>query len=249
MTDNNIPKIRYIGNSPVLIDKFKAYFEHQIEIDHYYNASKDEPFDYFLVIDPIEQDIKRIRMQELWKRTLTSTPSVKMLVIDWWQCTCNGFVSPMDIPARLPDLLARAVPIDDIKHCKHCHKQMKEAINPLFEPHGDKSPLINVIQPIVGLIDSLKSNNPSLVYERRDSIRKEFQRYEKALEDNERIINETPFKDELLAIRLDITIWTPQINSKEVNVFKAMKEDIGRHTRKLDDIQNNIGFKDKKIII
>ena len=243
MTHNNSPKIRYVGNSPLLIDKFIAYFKHQMDIVHYHEApNKDEPFDYFLIIDPIEQEIKRIRMQELWKRTLTSTPSVKMLVIDWWPCSCNGFVSPMDIPPHLPKLLSKAVAISDIKHCTQCHQQMKEAIHPLFEPHGDVSPLIKVIQFIEGIIEHLKNNNTSLVNERRVAINKEFQRYQKTLSGNQTIIEQTPFKYELFTIDSDITKWTQLLGTSDRKIFREMEEGIKNHISKLSDIRKEIGF-------
>lgn len=248
MTHIAIPKICYIGNSPLLIRKFKEHFNHQIEIAHYHDMPIDALFDYFVVIDPIEQDIKRIRMQELWKRQFKATnPSVKMLVIDWWPCCCNGFMSPMDIPENLHDFLANAVSIQDSEHCKHCHRKMKKEIDPLFEPHGDISPLIKSIQPIDGISEYIKKKNQKFVNERRLFAEEEFNNYEHILRKNETIIDQTPFKNELMAVSAQLQIWKSQLQSNEAKVFENMKKEVNAHIEKLRNIKKTIGFMDKSI--
>ena len=109
------PNIRFVGNSPVLTQKIGDYFKSfGLDMTHF-NESPNAECDYLIVIDPTEQALKRMRMQELWKNELLEKHlNAKMLVIDWWTCHCNGFVSPMDIPSNLDNFLARAPSVKDV---------------------------------------------------------------------------------------------------------------------------------------
>ena len=239
--------IRYIGNSPVLIQKIKEYLKHSgYDMTHYHDAPADGACDYFFIIDPIEQETKRLRLQELWKRELQKqASSVKMLVFDWWACDCNGFISPMDIPSSMPKLLEMARPLYDIEECQHCHQIMENGMNHLFKPHGDVSPLIKARYNISSMIGNIEKRNFSNIQQIFNDVQKIFTYYEGVLSESEFITIQTPYKDDFQKLRQHLAAWRHGlVISKDTTNMENIWKDMGNCIKEINLIKANIGFKD-----
>jgi hypothetical protein len=188
--------IRFVGNSPVLVGKVHDYlYLNGLKMTHY-NKATNRQCDYFIVIDPIEEAIKRMRVQEVWKEVLKEKHSeAKMIVLDWWVCHCNGFISPMDIPTQIDDFLAIGQPLNEIAICSTCHAKSKEGFQRLFNSHGALSvePLIEIQNALAGLVNDLMQSDNDYALRNAMDLQKKVEAYQIEFERVITISLETPF--------------------------------------------------------
>jgi hypothetical protein len=185
-----------VGNNPVLVRKVHDYLHHNgLKMTHY-NKASNRQCDYFIVIDPIEESIKRMRVQEVWKEELKEKHSeAKMIVLDWWVCRCNGFISPMEIPTLVDDFLAIGQPLNEIETCAICHTKSKAGIQRIFNSHGELSvkPLIEIQNALAGLVnDLMQPDNDYALYNAMD-LQKKVEAYQLEFKRTIAISLETPF--------------------------------------------------------
>ena len=195
--------IRFVGNSPVLGQKVREYLNsHGLTMTHYNQANGAE-CDYLIVIDPTEEAIKRMRVQELWKTELQEKHTqAKMIVLDWWACRCNGFVSPMGIPKQIERFLDIAQPVNEVSNCKYCHAQTRAGIRHIFKSHDEQAPLFGIQNELASLIDYLNRGNKMAASKALEELRSRALIYQKDLDERINIIAvETPFINDFYRIK------------------------------------------------
>jgi hypothetical protein len=234
--------IQFVGNNLDLVRKMHEYLsENGLKMTHY-NQDVHAECDYLIVIDPTEEAIKRLRLQEIWKDELREKHTqAQMIVLDWWTCECNGFVVPMGIPVQIDRFLALAQSINNVTYCPKCHAKTKTGIQHIFKPHGRQAPLFDIQNDVASLVNQLKIKG-KFVEKFLEDLRNGVSVYQKELEERIGIIAiETPFKSDFDKIKDYLNRLSHQIKFHKTDLDLLELESLDKEASELLEYINSVG--------